>query len=120
MSLGLDRVGDDAKKWAQDFRSTAIRLGYSDMDEGWLIGWFANAIEHSNDVRRWRREADLIPLHTASADMLAALEDISCMIANCAGVPTEPDSLPQMIKAHSDAAIAKTKGAAQSEAPDAG
>ena len=50
---------------------------------------------------------------TSFSFMRAALEDISCMIANCAGVPTEPDSLPQMIKAHSDAAIAK--GAALQE-----
>lgn len=50
----LERLGDDASKWAAEFRKTAIRLGYSDMDEGWLIGWFANAIEHSTDVR-WRR-----------------------------------------------------------------
>jgi hypothetical protein len=50
------RVGDDASKWAAEFRATAIRLGYSDMDEGWLTGWFANAIEHSSDVRRWRAD----------------------------------------------------------------
>jgi hypothetical protein len=42
---------DDAAKWAAAFRATAIKLGYSDMDEGWLIGWFANAIENSTDVR---------------------------------------------------------------------
>ena len=53
----LNRMGDDAGKWAQEFRATAIKLGYSDMDEGWLIAWFANAIEHSSDVRRWRAEA---------------------------------------------------------------
>lgn len=41
----LDRLGTDGAKWAAEFRQTAIRLGYSDMDEGWLIGWFANAIE---------------------------------------------------------------------------
>lgn len=52
----LQALGDDAAKWAAAFRQTALRLGYSDMDEGWLIGWFANAIEHSTDVRRWRRE----------------------------------------------------------------
>ena len=51
----LARLGDDASKWAAEFRKTAIRLGYSDMDEGWLIGWFANAIEHSSDVRTMRR-----------------------------------------------------------------
>lgn len=53
----LERLGDDAQRWAREFRATAVRLGYSDMDEGWLIGWFANAIEHSSDVRRWRAEA---------------------------------------------------------------
>ena len=43
--------GADAAKWAEQFRLTAIRLGYSDMDEGWLIGWFANAIERAEQVR---------------------------------------------------------------------
>lgn len=51
----LVRFGD-AQKWAREFRATAIKLGYSDMDEGWLIGWFANAIEHSSDVRRRRTD----------------------------------------------------------------
>ena len=41
----LERLGTDGAKWADEFRKTAIKLGYSDMDEGWLIGWFANAIE---------------------------------------------------------------------------
>ena len=48
----LERLGDDAAKWAAEFRKTAIKLGYSDMDEGWLIGWFANAIEYSTMIRR--------------------------------------------------------------------
>ena len=43
----LERLGTDAAKWAEEFRHTAIRLGYSDMDEGWLIVWFANAIENA-------------------------------------------------------------------------
>ena len=41
----LVRLGTDASKWAAEFRKTALNIGYSDMDEGWLIGWFANAIE---------------------------------------------------------------------------
>ena len=52
--VGGTRPGDwadDAAKWADAFRKTAINLGYSDMDEGWLIGWFANAIEISHDHR---------------------------------------------------------------------
>jgi hypothetical protein len=43
--------GSDAARWAEQFRLMAIKLGYSDMDEGWLIGWFANAIERSIQVR---------------------------------------------------------------------
>ena len=41
----VSRLGVDAGLWAAEFRKVALRLGYSDMDEGWLIGWFANAIE---------------------------------------------------------------------------
>lgn len=46
----LTACGADASKWASAFRQTAVKLGYSDMDEGWLIGWFANAIMHSLDT----------------------------------------------------------------------
>jgi hypothetical protein len=58
----LRALGDDASKWATAFRQMAIRLGYSDMDEGWLIGWFANAIEHSSDVRHWRSQSATKPV----------------------------------------------------------
>ena len=34
----------DASVWASEFNKAAQRLGYSPMDEGWLIGWFANAM----------------------------------------------------------------------------
>ena len=58
----LNELGDDASKWAAAFRQIAVKIGYSDMDEGWLIGWFANAIEHSSDVRRWRGQRQVQPL----------------------------------------------------------
>ena len=45
----LARLGTDAGKWAAEFRKVAISLGYSDMDEGWLIGWFANAMMNEHD-----------------------------------------------------------------------
>jgi hypothetical protein len=48
----LDRLGMDGVKWAAEFRTTALRLGYSDMDEGWLIGWFCNAIMAGYDRRK--------------------------------------------------------------------
>ncbi len=47
----LARLGDDATNWAAEFRKVAISLGYSDMDEGWLVVWFANAIEHSKEMK---------------------------------------------------------------------
>jgi hypothetical protein len=53
----LAAMGDDAMKWAVAFCQTARKLGHHGIDEGWMVGWFANAIEHSSDVRRWRREA---------------------------------------------------------------
>lgn len=39
----------DARDWAEAFRKTALKLGYSDMDEGWLITWFANALMRGFD-----------------------------------------------------------------------
>ncbi len=63
---------DDAAKWAAAFRQTAIKLGYSDMDEGWLIGWFANAIEVSGDYRR-----PAVPVQEAAQEARARkLEDM--------------------------------------------
>lgn len=52
----LAEVRDDATKWAAAFCQIATNLGYADcagnpIDEGWMTGWFANAIEHSYDVR---------------------------------------------------------------------
>lgn len=49
----LEACGDDAGKWAAEYMR---RFGDEKPTEDNLIGWFANAIEHSSDVRRWRRE----------------------------------------------------------------
>ena len=53
----LQAVGDDAAKWAAAFCQTARMLGYNIIDEGWMIAWFANAIEYSAAVRMWRSES---------------------------------------------------------------
>jgi hypothetical protein len=45
----LSALGDDAQKWAEAFCEQ-----YPDMDREIMFGWFANAIEHSGDVRRGR------------------------------------------------------------------
>ena len=58
----LSALGDDAAKWASAFNQCAVKLGHTGMDEGWLIGWFANAIEHSSDVRQWRGKPQTQPL----------------------------------------------------------
>ena len=50
----LAYCGDNGMKWAEAFCDTAKRLGYGDLDQEWVCGWFANAIEHSTDVRTGR------------------------------------------------------------------
>jgi|Laugrespbdmm15sd_2_1035082.scaffolds.fasta_scaffold16843_6 hypothetical protein len=49
----------DAAVWASEFNSVAQRLGYSPMDEGWLIGWFANAMfAQEMAIRRVKEVSD--------------------------------------------------------------
>ncbi len=50
----LETCGTDAARWATAFCQHARKLGYSPMDEAWVTGWFANAIEHSTDLRMGR------------------------------------------------------------------
>lgn len=45
------KCGDSGMKWAEEFCATAKRLYNVDLDQGWVCGWFANAIEHSHDLR---------------------------------------------------------------------
>jgi len=53
----LSALGDDAYKWAEAFCQHVKKFdGGKELDHGWMITWFANAIEHSHDVRRWRAE----------------------------------------------------------------
>jgi hypothetical protein len=47
----LAALGDDASKWATAWCQTAKKLGHGEIDEGWMIGWFANAIENSYTKR---------------------------------------------------------------------
>lgn len=52
-------LGMDAVKWAQEFNRVSSRLGYSKMDEAWLIGWFANAIMSGYDTARNRYDPEV-------------------------------------------------------------
>jgi len=48
----------DARTWAKSFNETLVKLGYQPHDEGWLLGWFANAImcghDHALSLREQR------------------------------------------------------------------
>lgn len=50
VAIGItpSRLGDDAAKWAEAFCRTFPDCG---VDKGTMIGWFANAIEISHDLR---------------------------------------------------------------------
>lgn len=50
----LAALQDDGAKWARAFCQHAKKLGYGDIDEAWMLGWFANAIESSHDFRKRR------------------------------------------------------------------
>ena len=49
----LNYCGADAHKWAEAFCRIKEMQGWgaTDIDEGLMIGWFANAIEHASHVR---------------------------------------------------------------------
>jgi len=70
--------GDDAGMWASAFCQTATKLGM-DIDEGWMIGWFANAIEAAWTKRMQRAEPETRPvapddcIHGASLTMTCPL-----------------------------------------------
>ena len=63
----LARVGMDGALWATEFRKMALKLGHSDMDEGWLIGWFCNAVMAGYDHAQRRYDPALTPRHEAPA-----------------------------------------------------
>ena len=62
----LDAMSDDAARWATAFCQIAKRSQGLDIDEGWMIGWFANAIEHSTMVRQARARPRIQPVVATS------------------------------------------------------
>lgn len=72
----LAALDDDAAKWAKAYRQHALMVqarGDDPLDEGWLITWFANAIERSSDVRRWRGEPPTFPVLTKDLNPYTAV-----------------------------------------------
>lgn len=52
----LAYIGTDAAKWAAEFCKIGRDLGHTTIDEGWMIGWFANAIEAGREAGRMQVE----------------------------------------------------------------
>lgn len=52
--LNCDR---DPARWAREFNAVCKTLLGCELDEGWLISWFANAMMCGEDTYRWRQEA---------------------------------------------------------------
>lgn len=46
----LKAVGNDSGKWAAAFCQHAAKRGHLGIDEGWMIGWFANAMEAKCEI----------------------------------------------------------------------
>lgn len=62
----LEACGDDAAKWAAAFCEIAREKEGYEIDEGWMITWFANAIE-----RAWqKRSQDKSKVNTFEIDQL--------------------------------------------------
>ena len=47
----LQELGDSAPRWATAFMQIVID-GKKEIDWGLMNSWFANAIEHSSDIRK--------------------------------------------------------------------
>ena len=71
----LRDAGIDGAKWAAGFKAVAERLGHHGMDEGWLIGWFCNAIMAGYDEAE-RRHRAATPAPVVPAEGLDALIDL--------------------------------------------
>lgn len=76
----LNALGDDAMAWAVAFNQHAVKLGYSSMDEGWLVGWFANAIEHSADVRMFDMANLRGQVTSLSAELVEARKALASLV----------------------------------------
>jgi hypothetical protein len=52
----IQELGDDARKWAAVFCQVIkkVQSPIEEIDEGWMTGWFANAIEVSYQKRTGR------------------------------------------------------------------
>lgn len=66
----LEYCGDRGDRWAAAFCSVARNKGI-ELDEGWMIGWFANAIEHSSQMRKPQCQALALDLALTGINHIA-------------------------------------------------
>lgn len=69
----LERVGTNAQLWAQEFMRT-IRRNLIEIDEGFMAGWFANAIEQGRAAGR-KEASPFNGLDPAQLERLAILAE---------------------------------------------
>jgi hypothetical protein len=55
LPLNCDR---DPARWAREFDDVLAKEYNLRVDEGWLIGWFANAMMCGEDTYRWKLEKE--------------------------------------------------------------
>ena len=48
----MEKLTMDAREWAKEFNRVLCQLGEKELDEGFLTGWFANAIMRGYDEAR--------------------------------------------------------------------
>jgi hypothetical protein len=77
----LEYCGADAYRWAEKFCETAKTLGHDNIDHGWMIGWFANAIERADQIRGKTRNDEIERL-TRELALAKALDDRRVMAIN--------------------------------------
>ena len=73
---------DDGFKWAEAFCQHAKKLGIEGIDHDWMVGWFANAIEHSHDVRTGRS--------------IGGREGVGCFTATISPTSPPPEAPPKV------------------------
>ena len=96
--------GQNAGRWAEMFCQTAKRLGH-DIDEGWMLGWFSNAIVTATDLRLAaaikERDEQIVAWHDRMAAKLDEVDTTDAVVMRI---------LHSVIGEHRDAAFAIRSG----------
>ena len=92
----LQRLGMDGRLWAQEFNKTCVELDYPQLDEGWLIGWFCNAIMAGYDEssRRWGKRT---PTEAELMEAVSALYGCREVLGSVANIQYAIDGLEKYL-----------------------